>query len=426
MLFRGLKLKEAMLTDSQIRIALASTAACLLLFSPRARAAGEQPLGRILYAHATSLRGVGVPNSETLLSGDVLATADNGSALVELKSGARLKITENSSVRFLGDGDKVQAELLAGAVVSESAGKAMLVVTTSKFHFAPSQEGPSRFAVALSKEQEIVAGAIKGNLLVSTPDSTETYILPEGEYAAIPVSSADVPLEEKGGGAPTSAGQVGTVTGAEPEEFIQRQGRGAEIPLKVKAGVYPADVIRTLKPGRVRIALLGGSFLNIGAGSVMRIAKHDAQAQRTEIELTVGLMRAEVAKLTRLGASFQVRTQTATAGVVGSVIFVQALPDLTQVCSIEGICWVRNINPAIGGQVTLQPGQCTTVPRGLPPTPPTQMSLAQLPSEIYPAGRVWHIGPLGGASSLLLLIALAAAATAAIAVPVLTSPTVPF
>ena len=413
-------------TESRIRMALASTLACLLLFSPRAQPAGEQPLGRILYAHATSLRGVGVPNSETILSGDVVATADDGSALIELKSGARLKITENSSVRFLGDGDKVQAELLAGAVVSESASKDTLVVSTSTFQFAPSHDGPSRYAVALSKEQETVVGAMQGDLLIRTPELVESYLLPEGKYAAIPASSVDVPLQVKGGGGPTSAGRVGIVSGADAGGVIQRQGRGAEIPLKVTESVYPADVIRTLKLGRVRIALLGGSFLNVGAGSVITIAKHDAQAQRTQIELAEGSMRAEVAKLTKLGASFQVQTQTATAGVVGSVIFVHALPDLTQVCSLQGVCWVRNINPAVGGQVTLQPGQCTTVPLGLPPTPPTQMSLAQLTSDVFPAGRVWQIGPLDKASSLLLLLALLAAGTAAIAVPVFTSPTVPF
>ena len=100
-------------TKSRIWIVLACVLGCLLLFSPEAHSAGEQQLGRILYSNATSLRGVHVPNSETILSGDVLATSDDGSALVELKSGAKLKITENSSVRFLGDGDKVQAELLA-------------------------------------------------------------------------------------------------------------------------------------------------------------------------------------------------------------------------------------------------------------------------------------------------------------------------
>ncbi|MGA2608981.1 MAG: FecR domain-containing protein [Terriglobia bacterium] len=408
-----------MLTESRIRIALASTLACLLLFSPRAQPAGEQPLGRILYAYATSLRGVAVPKSETILSGDVVATSDDGSALVELKSGARLKIAENSSVRFLGDGDKVQAELLAGAVVSESAGKPTLVVTTSKFQFAPSQEGSSRYAVALSKEQETFAGAMKGNLLVRTPDSSGSYILAEGKYAAIPASSVGLPSQEKVGGAPTSDGRDGTVTIAGSGDVIQHQGQGEEIPLKVGDGVYLDDVFRALKTGRFRIALVDGSFLNVCAPSVMRITKDDAQTQQTQVELRLGLMRAEVVKLTKAGASFQVQTRTATSSVSGSVLFAHALLDLTQVCSVEGLCWVRNINPAIVGQVTLRAGQCTTVPTGLPPTPPTQTSTDELPCQI---SMPWHIGSLGEASSILLAVGIGAA----VVVPLVTSPTVPF
>ena len=127
----------------------------------------------------------------------------------------------------------MQAELLAGAVVSESAGKLAVVVTTSKYQFAPSQEGNCRFSVALSKQQETVAGAMKGNLLVRTPDSLGSYILPEGKYAAIPASAVGVPSQEAAGGEPTSAGQAGTVMKAISEEVLQRQGRGAGIPLKV-------------------------------------------------------------------------------------------------------------------------------------------------------------------------------------------------
>jgi hypothetical protein len=43
--------------------------------------------------------------------------------------------------------------------------------------------------------------------------------------------------------------------------------RGAEIPLKVTDGVYVEDVVHTFKTGRVRIALVDGSFLNVCARS---------------------------------------------------------------------------------------------------------------------------------------------------------------
>jgi ferric-dicitrate binding protein FerR (iron transport regulator) len=407
----------------------------LLLFSYEAQSAGEQQLGRILYSKATSLRGVAVPKSETILSGDVLATSDDGSALVELKSGAKLEITKNSSVRFLSDGDKVKAELLAGEVVSESVGKPTLVVTTSKFQFAPSQEGNSRFAVALSKQQATLAGAMKGNLLIRTPDSLGSYIVPEGKYAAIPASSFGVPAQEQAAGGPTAAGIAGTVTGAIPEEVLQRQGQGAEIPLNLNDGINKDDVIRTSNTGRVRIALLDGSFLNVGSGSVMRIIKQDVPTQQTQLELRLGVMRAEVAKRTQPGGSFQVQTPTAIISVVGSVLFIHSYPTTTEVYCVEGLCSVQNINPAIAKQVTLHAEESTTVDHGLPPNEafrvlPTQLqslnnqisvepSIAAASGPVEAGGAAWHVGPLSEAT-FVFVVAGAAGAAAAIAIPLAT------
>jgi len=427
-------------TKSRIWMVLACVLGCLLLFSPEAQPTGEQQVGRILDSHATSLRGVAVPKSETILSGDVLATSDDGSALVELKSGAKLKITKSSSVRFLGDGDKVQAELLAGAVVSESAGKPTLAVTTSKYRFAPSQEGNCRYAVALSKQQETLAAAMKGDLLVRANNSGSGYLLREGKYAVIPASSVGVPSQEKAGGEPTSAGQVGTVTNLIPEEVLQRRGRGEEIPLKVNDGVNQEDVIRTFKKGRVRITLLDGSFLNVAPRSVLRIIKQDAQTQQTQLELTLGLLRAEGVRLAEPGASFKVQTPTATISMVGTVLFVHALPNLTQVYCVQGVCSVQNSNPAIAKQVTLHTGEFTNVSRGLPPSAPVETSAAKLQSEVNqtnvgppttavsgPGGwgggattEPWHIGSLSPTSSLLLVIGVGAGAAAA-AIPLAAS-----
>ncbi len=205
-----------MTSESRIRIVFASVLGCLLLLLPGVPGAGEQQLGRILYSSNTSLRGVPVPKSETIFSGDVLATSGGGSALVELQSGAKVKITENTSVRFLRDGEKVQAELLSGVVVSESAGKPAIVVTTPKYRFTPSQEGDCRYLVRLSKEQETIAAAVKGNLLINTHDSSGRYILHEGKYAAIPASSVGVPAQEKQGDEQAPAEQA--PTGQAPTE----------------------------------------------------------------------------------------------------------------------------------------------------------------------------------------------------------------
>lgn len=435
---------------SRVWILFASVLGCQLLFSSAAQPAGEQQLGRILYSNATTLRGVAVPKSEIILSGDVLSTFDNGNAIVELMSGAKLRITGNTSVRFLGIGDKVQADLLAGAVVSESVGKPRLVVTTSNYHFTPSQEGNCRFAVGLSKQRDTVAGAMQGNLLVMTADSLGRYILPEGEYAAIPASSIGVPAQEKTGGEPNSEVPAGVVREAIPEEVVQRHG-AAEVPLKLRDSVNPGDIIRTLKNGRVRIELLDGSFLNLGVRSVMRIVNQDAAAQLTQLELTQGDLRAEVARFTRPDASFEIRTMTATISVAGNGVRVNALTNLTEVYCAEGACSVRNIDPAIPGQVTLHGGESTTVPGGLSPTAPVQTSPTQWqgqtklpqtkqpqteqpkteqpevqsPAEapVEPGGQSgaakrapWRIGSLSSGSSLLLVIGIGVGAAAAAAV----------
>jgi hypothetical protein len=176
---------------------------------------------------------------------------------------------------------------------------------------------------------------------------------------------------------------AGKVTKVIPDdEVVQHQGERQEIELKLNESVNWEDVIRTLRAGRVRIGLLDGSFLNIGVRSVMRITKHDAQTQQTQLELTVGHMRGEVIKLSKPAASFEVRTPTAVIGIVGTTFLVQALPDRTVVYCIKGMVKVRNLDPSIAGAITLHPGEFTTVIRGRAPTKPAPASGAQIQQEM--------------------------------------------
>ena len=411
----------------------------LFLSAPPVQPAGQRQLGRILNSNATTLRGLAVPSSGTVLNGDVLSTYSDGNAVVELKLGAKLTLRENTSVRFILSGEKVQADLIAGGVESESVGRPALVVTTSNYHFAPSHDGDCRFAVALTKRRDTVAGAIRGNLLVTTPDSLASYILPEGEYAAIPASSVGVPPQEKPSAESMPPEQAGTVRNAVPEEVLQRRGEAGALPLQVQENVNVGDVVRTLKTGRVRLELLNGSFLNLGARSVARIVHQDAVAQRTQVELTLGLMRAEVAKFSKPDASFEIRTMTAKISVTGTIVLVHALTNLTEVYCLQGACSVQNIDPSIPGAVTLHDGDSTSVPGGLGPTAPVQTPTPELQSQVKQtdvgtstvevsatgenpgeapraAGEPWHIGSLSEGTSLLLLLGIGGGAAAAAAI----------
>lgn len=219
------------------------------------------------------------------------------------------------------------------------------------------------------------------------------------------------------GKAPAAVEKAGAVSNAIPAETVQRQGQGPSVPLNVSNEVDWNDLVQTFDTGRVRISLLDGSFLNIGARSTMRIVMHNPQSQQTQVIMTLGHMRGEVIKLTKPGASFQVQTQTAVIGVVGTIFLIEALPNLTRVYCLEGLVTVRNINAAIAGEVTLHPGESTTVRRDLPPTAAVLENTASLQSEesqseIQPTMTRAGAPPAAPVRSLTGTTRLAAMATA--------------
>jgi len=197
-------------------------------------------------------------------------------------------------------------------------------------------------------------------------------------------------------GEPQGAGQLaGRVSAAIPAESVQRPGETKEITLKIQDAVNWEDLVRTLEAGRVRIALLDGSFLNVGARSVMKITRHDPQTQQTLIEMGAGRLRGEVVKLTKTGASFQVKTPTAVIGVVGTIFIIWVTPEFTRVFCIEGRVSVRNVNPSVSGTVTLDAGAQTTVGVGQPPIAAQPTPAAAQQAEISQTD-IGKVAPGGG------------------------------
>lgn len=82
------------------------------------------------------------------------------------------------------------------------------------------------------------------------------------------------------------------------------------------------DVINTGHLARARISLTDGSVLNVGSDSNLTVAKHDASAQQTDLDLNYGRVRAKAVKLVKPDAHFQIRTSVGVAGVVGTEMIV--------------------------------------------------------------------------------------------------------
>ena len=205
-----------------------------------------------------------------------------------------------------------------------------------------------------------------------------------------------------------TAGKVVTVL---PSGSVERQGAAA-IPLHVLEPVYWQDLVRTEGNGRVKIELTGGTVLSVGARSQLRIVKHDTASDQTELELTAGSVRGQVVKLTKPGSSFQIKTQTAVIGVVGTDVIVISGPNGTQVICLDGTVTVTS---ATGASVTLQPGQSTTVPAGGAPSAPTAITPGSIATDLagfFPAvggnaalgGSFWTFVQVGlGASTATVM-----------------------
>jgi hypothetical protein len=195
--------------------------------------------------------------------------------------------------------------------------------------------------------------------------------------------------------APQAAGQrAGEVSRLIPAVNIARGPKS--ITASPKSALYWQDLVNTQVNARARIALDDGSVLNVGSETSMKIVKHDAGAQQTELELTYGKLRTQAQKIAKPDGKFEVRTPAGVAGVVGTDFFVgyDVTTNVMNVIAFEGLVKVCNL---AGVCVLLKAGQMTNVRNGdnSAPAPPTQATLDILvaSSKETDAG-----GPLGAAA----------------------------
>ena len=203
----------------------------------------------------------------------------------------------------------------------------------------------------------------------------------------------------------TSGQRAGEVSRLIPAVSIARGPKS--ITASPKSVVNWQDLVNTQVNARARIALDDGSVLNVGSESSMKIVKHDAGAQQTELELTYGKLRTQAQKIAKPDGKFEVRTPAGVAGVVGTDFFVGydvsagamnviVFEGLVKVCNLAGVC------------VLVKAGQMTSVRNGdnSAPAPPTQAALDLLvattndtnvgaPSGAAGAAGAGHLGVLG-------------------------------
>ena len=362
---------------------------CLLVFVFLTTANGlpaglltkPQALGVIVGRDPAWINNERVLPTTAFYPGDIITTGRTSTVQMNFRSGATATVTEGSELAVPHNEDAAHLNLRHGAVVIQSAGGHTARVNVGATSVYVQGEGafPAICRIAAVEGSTAIAN-LQGRVLVHRWGSP--LVLPAGQSVRL-----------EAGAAPTAGQLAGKVGAAIPQEIIQRVGQTTEVTLKLSDPVNWNDVIRTLRHGRVRIELLDGSTMNVGAHSTLRVVKHDVESQQTVVELSLGRLRSEVVKLSKPQATFEVRTQTAVIGVVGTVHEILATPKRTAVWCRVGTCTTRNIDPAIAGTATLNAGYFVIILRGMPPSLP----VPAVPSGLQAQAAQTNVATTGAA-----------------------------
>jgi hypothetical protein len=184
------------------------------------------------------------------------------------------------------------------------------------------------------------------------------------------VLPADVSAEPQAGG--QRAGEVARLI---PSVSIVRGPK--TLNASVKSVVDWQDLLNTKADGRARVTLDDSSVLNVGSDSSIKVIKHDAGAQQTDLELAYGKLRTQAQKISKPDGKFEVHTAAGVAGVVGTDFYVGYENNVMNVIAYEGLVRVCNL---AGVCVVLKAGQMTNLRNGdnSAPAPPTQAPLELL------------------------------------------------
>jgi hypothetical protein len=179
--------------------------------------------------------------------------------------------------------------------------------------------------------------------------------------------------------APQTAGQrAGEVSRVIPAVSIARGSKS--LSASAKTVVDWQDVMNTQANARARLSLDDGSVLNVGSSSSVRVTKHDAGAQQTDLEISLGKMRSQAQKITQPNGKFEVHTPAGVAGVVGTDFYTSYENNVMTVIVFEGVVKVCNL---AGECVMVKAGQMSTLRNGDNSAPAvTQAALSTLTDAI--------------------------------------------
>ncbi len=146
------------------------------------------------------------------------------------------------------------------------------------------------------------------------------------------------------------AGKAGEIEYLKGKAEIRRAGKA--IAAAVGLAVQVGDEVRTGEKSRIRIRLIDGSAVQLGAHAAIRITRYRQKGGLLDalIDLLRGRARFMVEKLKESDSRYRVRTETVLIGVRGTDILAQVAPDAVHVALVDGRVMLL---PEAGGEGVL-------------------------------------------------------------------------
>jgi ferric-dicitrate binding protein FerR (iron transport regulator) len=309
--------------------ALGATAALLFSVSPAPSAFGARPAtlpaasASSINGNSAHLNGAPMAAGATLFPGDVIRLGEGSTAALQFGKSLVIAAPETE---FVVQQDGVS--LREGRLQVRANGAQPFAVSGPFFRVdvAGSSGGPSTAEIHFGKMRAQIT-AVAGFADVSSDGYDSAYRLRAGETATLDAS--------REAASPQASLDAGEVTRLTPAVQIDRDLQ--HLVAAVSQHVLWGDDLRSSATGRAHITLTDGSQLNLGSDSSLLILRHDAQAQQSSLDLVVGRMRGQIIKLTKPGASFEVRTPMGVAGLVGTDFSLLVTPDYTELMVFDGV-----------------------------------------------------------------------------------------
>jgi len=323
-------------------LSLLATVECLA--APGSRIA--VPVASMVSTGAVRVGDEVAPSRATIFEGDVVKTGELSRAILVFSSGATAEVEGESEFVLSSQKGPSGLRLLRGAVsVRSSRREAVRVGVMGASVILREQAGYPALCRIASNERAASVTVYSGRVEI------------QGSRAGLTLARANV-VEL---GVPQGSGQpVGRVETLIPDVLVQHAGDLGEVFLRANELIERDDVIRTKEYGRLRINLFGGSALNVGSLTALRITVRDPENLHTQVELRAGRLRGELAKSAPSGASFEVRTSSAMVNAMGRFL-IDAEPGRTTVCVVDGTALLRNARFTIAREMSLHNGQCASI-----------------------------------------------------------------